>query len=293
MGPGVTVALKRGAEEARRSPRLVLGLWSAGAAAGAVAAAPWTASWAHALRASGAGYDLARGFDLMLLGDLVRRAGPGIGALRGWALGAGLAYLLLMAILQGGAIRLLAVPRTQRSAALFGEACGKHAAAMAVFAGLSLAVAAACASFAGALLRAAETVERGGVGSTAAAALRLASVAGGVVLFAFLQIVLELARLDRVTTGDAGWLLSLSMASRFAVRRPLRCLAIYAAAAAVSVAALGVGLALARAAGALGSGWGVGVWAAAQFFLLVRWGARVGMWAGLGVAYGAIAWKAH
>jgi hypothetical protein len=59
------------------------------------------------------------------------------------------------------------------------------------------------------------------------------------------------------------------------------------------VAALGAGLALARAAGALGSGWGIGAWAAAQLFLLVRWGARVGMWAGLGVVYGAIAWKAH
>lgn len=286
--PGVASALRRGAARAWECRGLLLGLWAAGALAGLASAAPWVGAWARALRETGAGHDLGRGFDLMLLGDLLREAGPGMGELRGWALGAGLAAIAVFAVLQGGALSLLLAPRGRRSAALFGEGCGAHARALLALAGVSLLAAALCAGVGAAFRYAAWRVALDAVQSAPAALLRAAGALAAGLLFAGSQVVLELARLERVASGRGGVLESLAAAARTARSRPAACLLIYAAAAAASLAALAPAVALARACGLSGWGWGPGGWAAAQLFLLGRWACRAWLWAGLGYLSGAL-----
>lgn len=288
MEPGLRESIGRGAASVWGARGLVLGLWGAGAAAGIVSAAPWAGAWVRALRHTGSGHDLARGFDLVLLGDLLREAGPGLGALRGWGGGAGAAYLLLMAILQGGTLQVLLAPGKSRSRVLFGEGCAAHAGAMLALAALSVLAAAACALAGCGFLALAGWVALDAVESGTAVALRAAGVAVALLLFAGAQVVLDLARLERVSGSSRAVPRALAAAARFAARRALACLLAYAAASALSLLALLACLALARAAGALPWGWGIGTWAAAQIFLLVRWGCRACLWGSLGALRGLL-----
>jgi hypothetical protein len=282
----VSGAIRRGASETWRERRLALLLWGVTALAGLLAAMPWAGAWSEALHETGAGHELARGFDLMLLSDLIRSAGPSLGALRGWAWGSGIGFVILIAVLQGGALQMLLARPEQRTTRLFGKGCGAHARAMLRFAVLALAGAGLCAGIVCASRRAAHWIELDAVGTWSAPALRCGGGVAALALFAALQVILELARLVRVRRSaaepgarEAGIRESLAAAWRLAFRRPLPCLLIYAAATAGSFAALIVAGGLARAAGALPSAWAVGIWGAAQLWILARWACRIGMWA--------------
>jgi hypothetical protein len=281
-------ALRRGAEEAWRSRRLAIGLWLVGALGGLVSAAAWSGGWAEALRQRTAGFDLGRGFDLLVLEDLLRSAGPSLGQLSGWGWSAGLLFLLLIAVLQGGALHLLVLPGPERNLRRFTEACGAHASAMTALAVLSLAAAGLLGGLAVAMWEMADAVGQDRIGSPLAALMRVAAVIVPAFLFVLTQVVLELARIDRVATRDAGGLLPLAMASRFVAHRPLRCLGVYVAAAVATLLLALPGLALARGGGALEHGWAWAVWAGLQLVVLGRWVCRVGLWAALGMLYGVV-----
>ncbi|MEE9217616.1 MAG: hypothetical protein V3U98_00965 [Acidobacteriota bacterium] len=288
IGSELKVALRRALQEVRSSAWLVVVLWAPGAIVGLASAAAWAGGWSETLRETSAGHQLGLGFDLMLISDLLRQAGPSAGTLWGWGWGAGASFFVLVAVLQGGAIQILLSAPTERGAASFGRGCGSHASAMIGLAGASLVAAAGCAALAWLLWSAAESVGLESIGSVSALLLRASAIIVPLLAFSLVQVVLELARLDQVGTRDPRGLLPLAMAIRFVARRPLQCLLLYAAASVAALALSFPGLALARAAGLLSWGWGGGIWAGVQLALLARWACRVGLWAGLGVLYGVV-----